>query len=33
MTHIQHTGSALFACPPGASEGGYVVGEGLFDKA
>ena len=30
--YIQHTGSALFACPPGASEGGYV-GEGLFDKA
>jgi len=29
--YIQHTGSALFACPPGASEGGYV-GEGLFES-
>jgi deferrochelatase/peroxidase EfeB len=29
--YIRHTASALFACPPGAKEGGYV-GEGLFDK-
>ena len=28
----QHTGSALFACPPGAAEGGFV-GEELFAKA
>ena len=28
--YIRHTGSALFACPPGAREGGYV-GEGLFE--
>ena len=28
--YIQHTGSALFACPPGAREGGYV-GETLFE--
>lgn len=28
--YISHTGSAVFACPPGAGEGGYV-GEGLFD--
>lgn len=27
--YIQHTGSAVFACPPGARQGGYV-GEGLF---
>lgn len=27
--YIQHTGSAVFACPPGAQQGGYV-GEGLF---
>ena len=27
--HIQHVGSAAFACPPGASRGGYV-GETLF---
>lgn len=27
--HIVHTGSAVFACPPGARRGGYV-GEGLF---
>ncbi len=27
--YIQHTGSAVFACPPGAGEGGYV-GEKLF---
>jgi deferrochelatase/peroxidase EfeB len=30
--YIRHTSSALFACPPGASEDGYV-GEGLFDDA
>ena len=29
--YIRHTASALFACPPGASEGGYV-GEGLFGE-
>lgn len=28
--YISHTGSALFALPPGAREGGYV-GEGLFE--
>jgi deferrochelatase/peroxidase EfeB len=28
--YILHTGSALFACPPGVREGGYV-GEALFD--
>lgn len=28
--YIRHTASALFACPPGTSEGGYV-GERLFD--
>ena len=27
--YISHTGSALFAIPPGVREGGYV-GEGLF---
>jgi deferrochelatase/peroxidase EfeB len=27
--HTQHVGSAVFACPPGASPGGFV-GEGLF---
>jgi deferrochelatase/peroxidase EfeB len=27
--YISHTGSAIFACPPGAREGGYV-GEELF---
>jgi deferrochelatase/peroxidase EfeB len=27
-----HTGGGLFACPPGASEGGFI-GEGLFDQA
>jgi deferrochelatase/peroxidase EfeB len=27
--YIMHTGSAIFACPPGAREGGYV-GEGIF---
>lgn len=27
--HIQHVGSAVFACPPGARAGGFV-GEGLF---
>jgi deferrochelatase/peroxidase EfeB len=27
--YITHTGSALFACPPGAREGGFV-GDGLF---
>ena len=30
--YISHTGSAVFALPPGAREGGYV-GEGLFDEA
>ena len=30
--YISHTGSAIFACPPGAREGGYV-GEGLFEGA
>jgi deferrochelatase/peroxidase EfeB len=29
--YIQHTGSAVFACPPGAREGGYV-GESLFES-
>ena len=29
--YIRHTSSALFACPPGAKEGGFV-GEGLFEK-
>ena len=29
--HIQHTGSAVFACPPGIRRGGYV-GEQLFAK-
>jgi len=28
--YIRHTASALFACPPGASEGGYV-GERMFE--
>jgi deferrochelatase/peroxidase EfeB len=28
--YIQHVGSAVFACPPGAREGGYV-GETLFE--
>jgi deferrochelatase/peroxidase EfeB len=27
--HVQHVGSAVFACPPGARPGGFV-GEGLF---
>ncbi len=27
--HLLHTGSGIFACPPGASRGGFV-GEGLF---
>jgi deferrochelatase/peroxidase EfeB len=27
--YISHTGSAIFACPPGAHPGGYV-GSGLF---
>lgn len=27
--HTLHTASALFACPPGATKGGFV-GEGLF---
>jgi deferrochelatase/peroxidase EfeB len=27
--HTEHIGSAIFACPPGASPGGFV-GEGLF---
>ena len=30
--YISHTGSAVFACPPGAREGGYV-GQGLFEGA
>ncbi len=30
--YIRHTSSALFACPPGASENGYV-GEHLFTNA
>jgi deferrochelatase/peroxidase EfeB len=30
--YISHTGSALFACPPGAREDGYV-GETLFESA
>jgi deferrochelatase/peroxidase EfeB len=30
--YIQHTGSAVFACPRGAREGGYV-GEALFEEA
>jgi deferrochelatase/peroxidase EfeB len=29
--YIRHTGSGLFACLPGAAEGGFV-GEGLFTK-
>ena len=29
--YILHTGSAVFTCPPGAREGGYV-GETLFDS-
>lgn len=29
--YILHTGSAVFACPPGAREGGYV-GQRLFEK-
>jgi deferrochelatase/peroxidase EfeB len=29
--YITHTGSAIFACPPGAREGGFV-GEGLFSN-
>ncbi|HEY9410007.1 MAG TPA: iron uptake transporter deferrochelatase/peroxidase subunit [Jiangellaceae bacterium] len=30
MEYVEHTGSALFACPPGVAEGGYW-GETLFD--
>ena len=30
-TYITHTGSATFACPPGAREGGFA-GEGLFSS-
>jgi deferrochelatase/peroxidase EfeB len=30
MEYIEHTGSALFACPPGTPEGGYW-GETLFE--
>ena len=30
--YIRHTSSALFACPPGATQDGFV-GENLFDKA
>jgi deferrochelatase/peroxidase EfeB len=29
VAHTQHVGSAIFACPPGASPGGFV-GETLF---
>ena len=29
MEYLQHTGSALFAVPPGARRGGFV-GETLF---
>ncbi len=29
--YITHTSSAVFACPPGAREGGYV-GETLFEN-
>lgn len=29
--HILHTGSALFACPPGASRNGYI-GKQLFER-
>ena len=29
MEYIEHTGSALFACPPGVAEGGFW-GEPLF---
>jgi deferrochelatase/peroxidase EfeB len=32
MEYLSHTGSALFAVPPGASEGGFV-GETLFSRA
>jgi deferrochelatase/peroxidase EfeB len=28
--HVLHVGSAVFACPPGAAQGGFV-GQGLFD--
>jgi deferrochelatase/peroxidase EfeB len=28
--YIRHTGSATFACPPGAARGDFV-GSGLFD--
>jgi deferrochelatase/peroxidase EfeB len=28
--HIEHVGSAIFACPPGARRGGFV-GQGLFE--
>jgi deferrochelatase/peroxidase EfeB len=30
--YIRHTGSAIFACPPGCAEGGFI-GEGLFAEA
>ena len=30
--YIQHTGSAVFACPPGPSEDGYL-GDALFESA
>ena len=29
MEYLQHTGSAIFAVPPGARSGGYI-GEALF---
>ena len=29
MEYLQHTGSGLFAVPPGVRRGGYL-GEGLF---
>jgi deferrochelatase/peroxidase EfeB len=30
--HLSHTSSAVFACPPGCAQGGYV-GEGLFRRS
>jgi deferrochelatase/peroxidase EfeB len=32
MEYIEHSGSALFACPPGVAPGGYW-GQGLLDRA
>jgi deferrochelatase/peroxidase EfeB len=29
---VTHVGGGLFACPPGAREGGFI-GQGLFDLA